>query len=177
MIGLHPRDNSLRPLSALRHLRRTSGNTFVLVEHDREVIEASDHLLDFGPGSGEGGGRITASGTPAKVKVIGLNRLTGSYPERQDRDPGTYRPPTGRRGFGLPMAIMVKGGEAQPRGTSTFDSRLGVDHGHDGCLGGLWARARLVEDILWKAAARVPHRLPTDARRRPRGDRGAGSYQ
>ena len=63
-IGLHPRDNG-RLLSALRHLRDL-GNTLVLVEHDREVIEAADHLVDFGPGSGEGGGRITAAGTPAR---------------------------------------------------------------------------------------------------------------
>ena len=63
-IGLHPRDNA-RLLAALRHLRDL-GNTLVLVEHDREVIEAADHLVDFGPGSGEGGGRITASGPPDK---------------------------------------------------------------------------------------------------------------
>ncbi len=66
-IGLHPRDNN-RLLGALKHLRDL-GNTLVLVEHDREVIEAADHLVDFGPGSGEGGGRITAAGTPAKVKA------------------------------------------------------------------------------------------------------------
>ncbi len=66
-IGLHPRDNS-RLLGALRHLRDL-GNTLVLVEHDREIIEAADHLVDFGPGSGEFGGRITASGTPEKVKA------------------------------------------------------------------------------------------------------------
>ena len=75
-IGLHPRDNG-RLLSALRHLRDL-GNTLVLVEHDREVIEAADHLVDFGPGSGAGGGRITASGTPAKVKASSQS-LTGSY--------------------------------------------------------------------------------------------------
>ena len=51
----------------LRHLRDL-GNTLVLVEHDREVIEAADHLVDFGPGSGEAGGRITAAGPPRKVK-------------------------------------------------------------------------------------------------------------
>src|SRR5205823_12198980 len=50
-IGLHPRDNA-RLLGALRRLRDL-GNTLVLVEHDREVIEAADHLVDFGPGSGD----------------------------------------------------------------------------------------------------------------------------
>ena len=68
-IGLHPRDNS-RLLGALRHLRDL-GNTLVLVEHDREIIESADHLVDFGPGSGQFGGTITASGPPKKVKSVG----------------------------------------------------------------------------------------------------------
>ena len=94
-IGLHPRDNG-RLLTALRHLRDL-GNTLVLVEHDREVIEAADHLVDFGPGSGEGGGRITASGTPAKVKsiVAVADRLV---PERQGGDSGADQPAAGRGG-------------------------------------------------------------------------------
>ena len=68
-IGLHPRDNN-RLLGALRHLRDL-GNTLVLVEHDREVIEAADYLVDFGPGSGEGGGRITAAGHAGQGPVVG----------------------------------------------------------------------------------------------------------
>ena len=75
-IGLHPRDNA-RLLGALEHLRDL-GNTLVLVEHDREIIEAADHLVDFGPGSGEGGGEITAVGRPAKVKASAKS-LTGAY--------------------------------------------------------------------------------------------------
>ena len=64
-IGLHPRDNA-RLLAALRHLRDL-GNTLVLVEHDREVIEAADHLIDFGPGAGASGGEVIAAG-PSGVK-------------------------------------------------------------------------------------------------------------
>ena len=75
-IGLHPRDNA-RLLGALRHLRDL-GNTLVLVEHDREIIESADHLVDFGPGSGQFGGTITASGPPKKVKANGKS-LTGQY--------------------------------------------------------------------------------------------------
>ena len=52
-----------RLLNALKRLRDL-GNTLVLVEHDREVIEAADHLVDFGPGSGDFGGEVTAEGTP-----------------------------------------------------------------------------------------------------------------
>ena len=61
-IGLHPRDNR-RLLQALQNLRDL-GNTLVLVEHDREVIAAADHLLDFGPGAGDQGGEITATARP-----------------------------------------------------------------------------------------------------------------
>src|SRR5262249_35477219 len=75
-IGLHPRDTG-RLLAALRHLRDL-GNTLVLVEHDREVIESADHLVDFGPGSGEGGGEVTAAGPPSRVKAS-KKSLTGRY--------------------------------------------------------------------------------------------------
>ncbi|MGL5096265.1 MAG: excinuclease ABC subunit UvrA, partial [Planctomycetia bacterium] len=65
-IGLHPRDNG-RLLGAIEKLRDL-GNTLILVEHDREVIEAADYLIDVGPGAGRFGGAITAAGSPAKVR-------------------------------------------------------------------------------------------------------------
>ncbi|MDR1960182.1 MAG: excinuclease ABC subunit UvrA, partial [Planctomycetaceae bacterium] len=61
-IGLHPRDNS-RLVAALRKLRDL-GNTLLLVEHDKEVIENADMLIDFGPNAGRFGGEIVASGPP-----------------------------------------------------------------------------------------------------------------
>src|SRR5262249_14218337 len=75
-IGLHPRDNArlLHALNKLRDLR----NTLILLEHDREVIAAADHLLDFGPGAGDQGGEITAQGTPAQVQRS-KSSLTGQY--------------------------------------------------------------------------------------------------
>ncbi len=75
-IGLHPRDNA-RLLGALRNLRDL-GNTLVMVEHDWEVIEAADHLVDFGPGSGSLGGEITGSGTLSQLKKSPKS-LTGRY--------------------------------------------------------------------------------------------------
>jgi excinuclease ABC subunit A len=75
-IGLHPRDNT-RLLRALQKLRDL-GNTLVVVEHDREVIENSDHILDFGPGAGRLGGQIVADATPDKLgKAAGS--VTGPY--------------------------------------------------------------------------------------------------
>ncbi len=75
-IGLHPRDNG-RLLSALRRLRDL-GNTVILVEHDREVLESADRLFDFGPGAGRFGGTITASGAPTVLKKL-PNSLTGKF--------------------------------------------------------------------------------------------------
>ncbi len=76
-IGLHPRDNT-RLIEAL-HKLRDLGNTLVLVEHDKEVIEASDQLFDFGPASGRFGGNITDFGTPAALTKSSKNSLTGQY--------------------------------------------------------------------------------------------------
>ncbi len=75
-IGLHPRDNH-RLTTALRRLRDL-GNTLVVVEHDREMIEAADHVLDFGPGAGVFGGEVTASGTVAQIRKKRAS-LTGQY--------------------------------------------------------------------------------------------------
>ena len=91
---------------------RDLGNTLVLVEHDREIIEAADHLVDFGPGSGEGGGEITAAGRPAKVKSSARS-LTGAYFSGKLAIPvPEKRRPAGREGD-LP-AIVIKG-----RGSTT----------------------------------------------------------
>ena len=76
-IGLHPRDNG-RLIGALHRLRDL-GNTVVLVEHDREVLEAADRLYDFGPGSGRHGGQITAEGTPKEIEADSEHSLTGAY--------------------------------------------------------------------------------------------------
>ncbi|MFO7904840.1 MAG: excinuclease ABC subunit UvrA [Pirellulaceae bacterium] len=64
-IGLHPRDNA-RLLAALHGLRDL-GNTLIVVEHDRDIIEGSDHVCDFGPGAGKQGGAIVAQGNPARL--------------------------------------------------------------------------------------------------------------
>jgi len=75
-IGLHPRDNA-RLVGALKKLRNL-GNTLLLVEHDKEVIENADMLLDFGPKAGYLGGEIVAKGTPDKVRK-NRKSVTGHY--------------------------------------------------------------------------------------------------
>ncbi len=64
-VGLHHRDVG-RLIDTLRALR-DRGNSVVVVEHDRDVMLAADHLLDLGPGAGEHGGQLMAQGTVAEV--------------------------------------------------------------------------------------------------------------
>ncbi len=75
-IGLHPRDTH-RLIAALGKLRDL-GNTIVVVEHDRDVVAASDHALDFGPGSGREGGTIVAHASPTKLATTKAS-VTGPY--------------------------------------------------------------------------------------------------
>ncbi|MCE9582111.1 MAG: excinuclease ABC subunit UvrA [Planctomycetes bacterium] len=75
-IGLHQRDNA-KLIGALKKLRDI-GNSVVVVEHDREMMEQADWLIDFGPGAGVHGGLIVAEGTPAEVEAEGKS-LTAQY--------------------------------------------------------------------------------------------------
>lgn len=75
-IGLHPRDNT-RLINAL-HKLRDLGNTLLIVEHDREVLESADGIVDFGPGAGRLGGQIVANGTPERVAKQ-RGSVTGPY--------------------------------------------------------------------------------------------------
>ena len=64
-IGLHSRDNQ-RLIDALKNLRDI-GNSVLVVEHDKDIMLASDHLVDIGPLAGKHGGRIVAAGDPKKI--------------------------------------------------------------------------------------------------------------
>jgi excinuclease ABC subunit A len=75
-IGLHQRDND-RLIGTLKHLRDL-GNSVLVVEHDEDMIRASDHVIDIGPGAGEHGGKIIAEGTPKEIEK-NSNSLTGAY--------------------------------------------------------------------------------------------------
>ena len=75
-IGLHARD-TLRLVRSLQRLRDI-GNTVIVVEHDENTIRSADHIIDFGPGAGQHGGRVVAEGTVAAIEA-NLASLTGAY--------------------------------------------------------------------------------------------------
>ncbi|MBC7411182.1 MAG: excinuclease ABC subunit UvrA [Bacteroidia bacterium] len=74
-IGLHQRDN-VKLIKALQDLR-DAGNSVLVVEHDKDMILAADHVIDVGPYAGIHGGHIVAQGTPAEL--LGFNTLTTQY--------------------------------------------------------------------------------------------------
>ncbi len=75
-IGLHQKDNA-RLIQTLKSLQNL-GNTVIVVEHDRDMIESGDYVVDFGPGAGKDGGRIVAEGTVKQIK-LNPHSLTGKY--------------------------------------------------------------------------------------------------
>jgi len=75
-IGLHSRDNS-KLINTLKDLRDL-GNTVVVVEHDREMMQNADYLVDFGPGAGGHGGKVVSKGTYLEV-AHDKNSITGAY--------------------------------------------------------------------------------------------------
>jgi len=66
-IGLHQRDN-IKLINSLKQLRDL-GNTVIVVEHDKEMMQHADHVIDLGPGAGEYGGQIVTSGKPNELKI------------------------------------------------------------------------------------------------------------
>ena len=74
-IGLHQRDN-VRLISSLKNLR-DSGNTIIVVEHDRDMMLESDYIIDIGPKAGRKGGNVVFSGTPAEM--LKSDTITARY--------------------------------------------------------------------------------------------------
>ena len=75
-IGLHQRDNK-KLINALKKLRDL-GNTVIVVEHDTETMESSDHIIDIGPEAGLNGGKIVAEGSVEKI-IKNEKSITGKY--------------------------------------------------------------------------------------------------
>ena len=74
-IGLHQRDNS-KLIDSLKKLRDL-GNTIIVVEHDKEIMEKADHIIDIGPNAGKNGGKIIFNGT--YKQILNSNTVTSNF--------------------------------------------------------------------------------------------------
>lgn len=95
-VGLHPKDTAA--MIGTLHKLRDQGNTVVVVEHDLEVIQSADYLVDLGPGAGADGGRVVASGSPTQV-ANNSQSVTGSF-LRTGNDQGGANAAPGHQGDG-----------------------------------------------------------------------------
>ena len=75
-IGLHPLD--VRVLLGVFQALLDNGATVVVIEHDMDLIRNADFVIDMGPGGGDAGGRIVASGTPQEIRN-NENSITGRF--------------------------------------------------------------------------------------------------
>lgn len=105
-IGLHQRDNR-RLINSLKNLR-DSGNSVIVIEHDKEMILAADHIVDMGPTAGIHGGEVVAQGSPKTI--LAQNTLTTEYlnhkrqikiPKERRKGNGKYINITGATGNNL----------------------------------------------------------------------------
>lgn len=149
-IGLHQRDND-KLLSALKNLRDI-GNTLIVVEHDEDTMREADFIVDIGPGAGENGGEVVATGTVKDIMKC-KESITGQYLSGKLKIPvpKVRRKPTG--------FITVKGAKENNLKNIDVSFPLGVMTCVTGVSGS--GKSSLVNEILYKSLAKTLNRART----------------
>jgi excinuclease ABC subunit A len=142
-IGLHPRDTR-RLIGVLRSLRDL-GNTVVVVEHDDEIMQAADHLLDIGPEAGRLGGRLVFEGS--YNDILKADTLTGRYLSGKDAIPVPHQ----RRKW--KNCILVEGARENNLKNLTVKFPLGVMTVVTGVSGS--GKTSLVRKVLYPALKKI----------------------
>ena len=137
-IGLHQRDNA-RLISALEQLRDL-GNSIIVVEHDKDMIEKADHIIDIGPAAGKHGGEIISEGNPAEVKKH--KTLTAEYLNSSKK----IEIPKKRRD-GNHKKIVLKGATGNNLKNVTLEIPLGKMVGITGVSGS--GKSTLINETLY----------------------------
>mgnify|MGYP000144318425 CR=1 FL=1 len=147
-VGLHPADDA-RLIETLKRLKDL-GNTILVVEHDEAMMRAADHIIDMGPGAGEHGGWIVATGTLTDI-MNSAESITGQYLSRvkQIPLPRKRRPGSGEE-------IVIKG--ARENNLKNIDVRIPL--GRFVCVTGVSGsgKSTLIDEILYKKLAQIFYR-------------------
>jgi excinuclease ABC subunit A len=137
-IGLHQRDNSrlIKSLVKLRDL----GNSIIVVEHDKEMIETADYVIDIGPGAGKHGGEIVSKGTPQEI--LTHNTLTAQYLKGKENIPIPKK-----RRIGNGKTLTLSGATGNNLKNVTVTLPLGVMIGVTGVSGS--GKSTLINETLY----------------------------
>ncbi len=151
-IGLHQRDND-KLLNTLTHLRDL-GNTLIVVEHDEDTMLAADYIVDIGPGAGEHGGKVVATGTAREI-MDNPDSVTGAYLSGKIKIPV---PKQRRKPAGF---IKVRGARENNLKNIDVEIPLGVFTCVTGVSGS--GKSSLVNEIVYKHLVKDLNRARTIA--------------